>query len=195
MSTITKEEQLKLMQSNGITILKTIEEIDAIFSIKSLSSNNPIIKTNDDVLIFFDTAEHNNSYISDLLTEYITTYNKLNFSSISKLLKLDNKNLSQEIDFVNDIKSKVITQTSLTKLYFCENEKIYIEIFEEYIKKRFANSNLENKLLPIILTLKGNPSNEKPKDIFIDVETLSPLNYNVIMKNMVMLYDYNKLTL
>lgn len=195
MSTITKEEQLKLMQTNGITILKTIEEIDAIFSIKSLSSNNPIIKTNDDVLIFFDTAEHNNSYISDLLTEYITTYNKLNFSSISKLLKLDNKNLSQEIDFVNDIKSKVITQTSLTKLYFCENEKIYIEIFEEYIKKRFANSNLENKLLPIILTLKGNPSNEKPKDIFIDVETLSPLNYNVIMKNMVMLYDYNKLTL
>ena len=94
--------------------------------------------------------------------------------------------ISKEIDIVNDLKGKVITQTKKTKFYYCQDDNIYSILFENYINKRLKS----DKQVPVILTLKANVHN-KPKDIFIDIETIAPLNYNTIMKNMVLLYDYN----
>lgn len=194
MSTITQKEQLVELEKQGVTFIKTIDDVENLFSVESLNSDNPKIKTDLDVLIFFDTDVHNSSYVSDLLLEYIATYQKLNFASMSKMLNLDNKNVSKEIDFVNDVKGKIISQSLRTKLFYCQDENIYSKLFESYINKRFKNTNFEGKVLPIILTVKGNTF-KKPKDIFIDVETLGPLTYNTIMKNMVLLYDYNQINL
>ena len=104
------------------------------------------------------------------------------------MLKLNNDKISKELDIVNDLKGKVITQTKKTKFYYCQDDNIYSKIFEKYINKRFKS----DKQVPVILTLKGNVYN-KPKDIFIDIETIAPLNYNTIMKNMVLLYEILKL--
>lgn len=181
-----QKESFQLLEKNKIEIIKSLTELEKIFSLSSLHTNEPLIHVNYDCLIFFDTPTYNSSYLTDLINEYITTYDKLTFAQISNMLKLNNDNISKELDIVNDLKGKVNTQTKKTKFYYCQDDNIYSKIFENYINKRFKS----DKQVPVILTLKGNVHN-KPKDIFIDIETIAPLNYNTIMKNMVLLYDYN----
>lgn len=181
-----QKESFQLLEKNKIEIIKSLTELEKIFSLSSLHTNEPLIHVNYDCLIFFDTPTYNSSYLTDLINEYITTYDKLTFAQISNMLKLNNNNISKELDIVNDLKGKVNTQTKKTKFYYCQDDNIYSKIFENYINKRFKS----DKQVPVILTLKGNVYN-KPKDIFIDIETIAPLNYNTIMKNMVLLYDYN----
>lgn len=183
-----QKSQLEKLSKNNVDIINNINEIKKIFTLESLYSNNPNIITDNDVLIFFDTPNYNSSYLVDLINEYFSTYEKLSFTDMSNILKLDNKNLTKEIDIVNEIRLKILSQTKKTKFYYCQDEDIYVNIFEKYISNRLKT----DKQVPVILTIKGNIQNNKNKDIFIDIETLSPLNYNTIMKNMVFLYDYNQ---
>lgn len=186
--TVTNQkESFQLLEKNNIEIIKSINELEKLFNIESINSDNPIINIDYDCLIFFDTPTYNSSYLTDLINEYITTYDKLTFAQISNMLRLKNTNITKELDFVNDLKGRIISQTKKTKIYYCQDDNIYSKLFESYINKRFKS----DKQVPVILTIKGNVQN-KPKDIFIDIETIAPLNYNTIMKNMVLLYDYNQ---
>ena len=181
-----QKESFQLLEDNKVEIVKSLSELEKLFDWSSLHTNEPLIHSNYDCLIFFDTPTYNSSYLTDLINEYLTTYDKLTFAVISNMLKLNNDNISKELDIVNDLKGKVITQTKKTKFYYCQDDNIYSILFENYINKRLKS----DKQVPVILTLKANVHN-KPKDIFIDIETIAPLNYNTIMKNMVLLYDYN----
>lgn len=182
-----QNEKFKILESLGISLIKSMSEIQKIFSIESIYTDKPEIHTDNDCVILFDTPIYNSSYLTDLITEYVTTYDKLNYSKISKILNLDNKNITKEVEFTNELIGKIISQTKKTKIFYCQDEDVYVKLFESWIKKRFDSS----KQVPVILTVKGS-TQSKPKDIFIDIENIAPLNYNTVMKNMVLLYDYNQ---
>lgn len=189
MEVSTQKSSLEKLESLKVSFIKSINEIENIFSVESLHTNKPIINDSNDSLIFFDTPNYNSEYLTDLIIEYVTTYESLNYSMLTKMLKFDNKNVAQELDIVNDLKGRIISQTKKTKIYYCQDENIYSKLFEKYVQTRIKT----DKQLPIILTIKGNVPKNKEKEIFIDIETLSPLNYNTIMKNMILLYDYSNL--
>lgn len=186
-ATNQKDSFLQL-EENNVTLIKSLSELGKFFAWSSLYNNEQVIHIDYDAIIFFDTPTYNSGYLTDLINEYMTTYNKLTFAQISNMLRLNNDNISKELDIVNELKGKIISQTKKTKFFYCQDDNIYSKIFENYINQRFKS----DKQVPVILTIKGNVTNKNPKDIFIDIETIAPLNYNTIMKNMVLLYDYNQ---
>lgn len=185
---INQKNSFLQLDQNKVEIIKSLTELNKIFDYKSLYNNDQIINIDNDAIIFFDTPTYNSAYLTDLINEYLNTYDKLTFSNFVELLKLPNQNLSKELDFINDLKGKIISQTKKTKFYYCQDEDIYVKLFSEYINNKFKT----DKQVPVILTIKGNVYNKKPKDVFIDIETIMPLSYNTVMKNMVLLYDYNQ---
>ena len=64
-----------------------------------------------------------------------------------------------------------------------------IKLFDKFLSNKIKT----DKQVPIMLTIKGNIQKGKQKDIFIDFENIAPISLNTIIKNMILLYDYNQL--
>ena len=120
MDILNKElkEKHKMLGENNVEFIKNINDIENIFDIQSLNDKQPLIKTENDVIIFFDTPIFNSNYFLDLILEYLGKYDKISFSEISSMLNFNNKNLTKEIEFVNEIKLKLNSQTKKTKIYY-----------------------------------------------------------------------------
>lgn len=191
MDILNKElkEKHKMLGENNVEFIKNINDIENIFDIQSLNDKQPIIKTENDVIIFFDTPIFNSNYFLDLILEYLGKYDKISFSEISSMLNFNNKNLTKEIEFVNEIKLKLNSQTKKTKIYYCQDEDVYVKLFDKFLSNKIKT----DKQVPIMLTIKGNIQKGKQKDIFIDFENIAPISLNTIIKNMILLYDYNQL--
>ena len=177
-------QELKDLKVQTIT---TVDEMSTVVKRIQLS-DKPEIVTNEDSIIFFDTASYNSNYITDLIIEYLKKYADFNYKDFTTLLKFNNTNISQELELMNEIKSKLKIQTPNTKFYYCDSEDVYNYLFDNmYVK------NSENNLKPVILTIKAK-TYIKQKEIFIDIENLYPFNLKTIMKNIMLLHDYNSNT-
>ena len=63
MDILNKElkEKHKMLGENNVEFIKNINDIENIFDIQSLNDKQPLIKTENDVIIFFDTPIFNSS--------------------------------------------------------------------------------------------------------------------------------------
>lgn len=172
---------LQQMKSLGVININTVDEMSTVFTKINLD-NRPQIVTNNDCMVFFDTPTYNNNYITDLIIEYLTKYSSYTYRDFTTLLKFNNTLISKEVEIFEDIKAKLLVQTPKTKFYYCDS----INVYQHYFNEKIVADNMR----PQILTIKGQVLT-KPKEIFVDRENLAPFNLKVIMKNILLLHDYN----
>lgn len=169
------QDLIEQLRNLNVKIIENISDFNKVINVTDLKKSVNTLENKKDTIIFFDSQSYNENTFTDYIIKFLTEFKNITFSEFSKMFSLDNNDTKKESTFYNSFKEKVINQTELTDIYYCNDLKTYQEIFEKFYSKKEE----KEKINTTVLSFKYN---EKESSSFIDFETFSPLNTKNIAK-------------
>lgn len=166
------QDLLAILKELNVNLIADTAGLNTVINIPDLKRNINNISSKKDTVIFFDTQSYNSNTFTDNVIKFIRDFKDITFKDFSVMFSLDNNNITQESNFFNSFKEKVIKQLSETEVYYCNDLEAFQTIFANFYDDK-------SQVKPTILSFKYN---EKETSSFIDIETLNALNVRNISK-------------